>query len=87
MTDGAGIYRIINLDPGVYTLTFTLEGFSQVKRDGVELTGSATLTIPVEMPVGNLQEVVTVSGEKVRNRTEYVRPGTCGHSLHMAPTP
>ena len=33
VTDSAGVYRIVNLDPGVYTLTFTLEGFSQVKRE------------------------------------------------------
>ena len=26
VTDNAGIYRIVNLDPGVYTLTFTLAG-------------------------------------------------------------
>jgi hypothetical protein len=62
-TDSAGIYRIVNLDPGVYTLTFTLEGFSQVKREGVELSGSATVTIPIDMRVGTLQETITVSGE------------------------
>ena len=39
VTDSAGIYRIVNLDPGVYTLTFTLEGFSQVKREDIELAG------------------------------------------------
>src|SRR5687768_15228682 len=56
VTDDAGIYRIVNLDPGVYTLTFTLQGFSQVRREDVQLTGSATLTIPVDMRVGNLTE-------------------------------
>ncbi len=63
VTDGAGIYRIVNLDPGVYTLTFTLQGFSQMRREGVELAGSATLTIPAEMRVGNLEEIVNVSAE------------------------
>src|SRR5688500_12208954 len=48
VTDNAGIYRIVNLDPGVYTLTFTLQGFSQVKRENIELSGSATLTIPID---------------------------------------
>jgi len=63
VTDGAGIYRIVNLDPGIYTLTFTLQGFSQVKREEVQLSGSATLTIPVEMRVGNLTETILVTGE------------------------
>ena len=56
VTDNAGIYRIVDLGPGVYSLTFTLQGFSQVKREGIELIGSATLTIPIEMRVGNLTE-------------------------------
>src|SRR4029079_13715251 len=52
VTDNAGVYRIVNLDPGVYSLTFTLQGFSQAKRQSVDLIGSATLTIPIEMRVG-----------------------------------
>jgi hypothetical protein len=62
VTDGAGVYRIVNLDPGVYSLTFTLEGFSQVKRENIELSGSATLTIPIDMRVGNLTETIIVTG-------------------------
>ena len=63
VTDDAGIYRIVNLDPGVYTLTFTLQGFSTVRRENVELIGSATVTIPAEMQVGNIQETITVTTE------------------------
>ena len=39
VTDGTGQYQIINLRPGNYVVTFTLAGFSIVKREGVELTG------------------------------------------------
>ena len=63
VTDGSGQYRIVDLRPGTYSLTFTLPGFSTVKRDGIELTGSQTLTIPVEMRVGGLEETITVTGE------------------------
>jgi len=63
VTDSAGVYRIVNLDPGVYTLTFSLEGFSQVKRENIELRGSATQTIPIDMRVGSITETVVVSGE------------------------
>src|SRR6185436_6440716 len=45
ITDGAGLYRIVDLRPGTYTLTFTLPGFTTVQREGIELAGSITLTI------------------------------------------
>ena len=63
VTDNAGVYRIVDLGPGVYSLTFTLQGFSQVKREGIELAGSATLTIPIDLRVGNLTETIVVTGE------------------------
>src|SRR2546422_9793887 len=62
-TDGSGQYRIVDLRPGTYALTFTLPGFNTVKRDGIELTGSQTITIPAEMRVGGIAETVTVTGE------------------------
>ena len=36
--DGQGLYNIVDLRPGAYTVTFTLAGFSTVKREGIELT-------------------------------------------------
>ena len=39
ITDGAGQYKIVNLVPGVYSVTFTLTGFNTIKREGIELTG------------------------------------------------
>src|SRR6185436_18076283 len=62
-TDGSGQYRIIDLRPGTYVLTFTLAGFAPVKRQNVELAGTQTITIPIEMRVGGIEESVTVTGE------------------------
>src|SRR2546425_5579090 len=42
VTDSTGQYRIIDLRPGTYVLTFTLPGFATVKRDNVVLIGSQT---------------------------------------------
>src|SRR5688572_22781512 len=39
VTDGTGQYRIVDLRPGTYSLTFSLPGFTTVKREGLELTG------------------------------------------------
>jgi hypothetical protein len=61
-TDNAGQYRIVNLSPGVYSLVFTLTGFSTVKREGVELTGNFTATVNADLTVGALEETITVSG-------------------------
>ena len=63
LTDGTGQYRITDLLPGTYTLTFTLSGFATVKREGVEVTGSGVTTINADMRVGNVAETVNVSGE------------------------
>src|SRR5262245_11488519 len=40
VTDGSGNYKVENLRPGTYTVTFTLPGFNTVKREGIELAGS-----------------------------------------------
>ena len=45
VTDGQGLYRIVSLVPGVYTVTFSLEGFSGLKRDGLELTTGFTAQV------------------------------------------
>jgi hypothetical protein len=63
VTDGAGQYRIIDLRPGVYSVTFTLTGFNTVRREEIVLTASFTATIDAEMRVGALEESVTVSGQ------------------------
>jgi Carboxypeptidase regulatory-like domain len=63
VTDGSGQYKIIQLRPGTYTVTFTLPGFSIVKRENVELTSDFTATINAELKVGELQETITVSAE------------------------
>ena len=63
VTDGSGQYRITELLPGTYTVTFTLTGFSTVKREGLEVSGSFTITQNVELKVGSVSETITVTGE------------------------
>ena len=47
VTEGSGQYAIENLRPGSYTVTFTLPGFSVVRRDGIELSGTFTARLNV----------------------------------------
>ena len=63
VSDGSGQYRIEDLRPGTYTVRFTLTGFSTVSREAIELTGSATATISIDMRVGSVEETITVTGE------------------------
>jgi hypothetical protein len=63
VTGGNGQYKIDLLRPGTYTVSFTLPGFSTVKREGIELTGTFTATINADMRVGALEETITVTGE------------------------
>ena len=62
ITDDQGNYKIIDLRPGTYTVTFVLAGFSTFKREGIELTTGFTATANAEMRVGALEETVTVTG-------------------------
>ena len=63
VTDGSGQYRIIDLRPGVYSVTFTLPGFTTFRRDALELPGDFVATVNAELRVGALEETVTVTGE------------------------
>jgi len=63
VSDGQGLYRIVDLRPGTYSVTFTLPGFSTLKREGLELTAGFTASVNADMKVGELAETITVSGE------------------------
>src|SRR5258706_175931 len=62
VTDGRGLYLIADLRPGKYDVTFTIPGFSTVKREGIELTVGFTATVNADLAVGTLEETITVSG-------------------------
>ena len=77
VTDGAGQYRIIDLSPGTYDVTFTITGFKPIRRAGIVLEGNFTAPVNIELEVGNVNETVTVSGESpvvdvVSNRATVV---------------
>ena len=63
VTDERGEYRIVDLRPGTYSVTFTLPGFASVKREGLELTSSFTASVNADMRVGGVEETITVTGE------------------------
>src|SRR5204863_910509 len=62
LSDSTGQYRIVDLRPGSYTVTFTLPGFTTVKRDGIELKGDFVASVNADLRIGSLEETVTVTG-------------------------
>src|SRR5688572_648761 len=63
VTDANGQFQIIDLRPGTYTVTFTLQGFTTVARQNLELSGGGVTTVNAEMRVGGIQETLTVTGD------------------------
>jgi hypothetical protein len=63
ITDDQGQYKVIDLRPGSYVVTFSLAGFTGIKREGIELPAGFTATVNAELRVGAIEETITVSGQ------------------------
>jgi hypothetical protein len=73
VTDNQGQYKIVELRPGTYVVTFTLVGFSTVRREGVELSTGFTAAVNADLRVGSLEETITVTGVSPVVDTQNVR--------------
>jgi hypothetical protein len=63
ITDGTGQYRITDLPPGTYRVSFALQGFATTQREGIEFSGSFSATVNVDMRLGGVEETTTITGE------------------------
>lgn len=63
ISDENGAYRLLALPAGGYTITFSLTGFKTVVRKGVILDVEQTLKLDITLPLGTLEEQITVIGE------------------------
>ena len=64
-TDAEGRFVFLQLPPGRYKATFRLSGFGTVVRDGIDLTVGQAVGLNPRLSVGNIAEVVTVTGTPV----------------------
>lgn len=63
VTDAQGLYTLVDLRPGTYLVTFSLSGFTTLRREGLQVSSNLTLPVNVELVVGGLEETLTVSGQ------------------------
>src|SRR5678816_523903 len=100
VSDGTGQYRITDLPPGTYSVSFSLTGFSTVKREDVVVSGSGVITINADLRVGALEETLTVTGQSpivdtqsvrrevvLNNETLSTLPATRGYGSALAAVP
>jgi Carboxypeptidase regulatory-like domain len=73
VTDGEGRFNIVDLRPGDYSVTFSLTGFSTVRREGIQLGSGFTATVNVTLAVGALEETITVTGDAPVVDTQNIR--------------
>jgi len=100
ISDGTGQYRVTDLPPGSYVLTFSLPGFTTVKREGLAVSGSGVITANADLRVGAVAETVTVTAASPVVDTQSVRrevvlnsetlstlPATRGYGSALAAVP
>jgi len=64
-TDAEGRFVFLQLPPGRYKATFRLSGFGTIVREGIDLTVGQAVSLNPRLSVGNVSEVVTVTGTPV----------------------
>src|ERR1700737_2228865 len=74
VTDGQGRYRIVQLRPGVYRMRFSLTGFSEVIREGINLPSEFDRTVNVRMKVGSRGKKKPGAGARAQVDVQQATP-------------
>jgi hypothetical protein len=62
VSDANGRFVLLQLQPGLYTVSFSLAGFTTVVQENITLTVGQAVNLTPELAVSRVQETVTVSG-------------------------
>jgi hypothetical protein len=69
-TDTDGSYTFRNLQPGVYDLSSSLQGFKEMKKTGIRVSAGNPVRQDLKLEVGTVAEAVTVTAETTLLQTE-----------------
>ncbi|HOW85726.1 MAG TPA: TonB-dependent receptor [Candidatus Aminicenantes bacterium] len=75
-TNENGLYRFFSLPSGTYKVTFELNGFRTVVREGIIISASRTVTLDVPLEQGGIEESITVVGESPTVDLKQTQTGT-----------
>jgi hypothetical protein len=74
-TNGAGYFNVSNLIAGTYRVDIAATGFKSISRPDVVVDIGAVVRVDTQLAVGNVREVVTVTGEAPQLQTDKVEVG------------
>jgi hypothetical protein len=79
-TNQAGVYALVGLDPGTYTITVSANGFTTARRTGIILLTNDKLSMNFSLEVGAVTQEITVVGEQ-----ELITTATASRGLVFDP--
>jgi hypothetical protein len=87
-TDARGEFHVINLSPGMYTVTLALQGFATINRENVDVVLGRDTELTLPMKLSSVAATVTVSGETPVIDTRKVQTGAAvvNEELKSIPT-
>lgn len=82
-----GIYSVPALDPGTYSVTFTLSGFTTATANGVSVIAGVPASLNMKMGIGGLEETVNVSatGNLIQTQSTTVATVMAADTLKNMP--
>ncbi len=87
VSDGEGLYELSNLRPGTYSVDVTLSGFKAARRTGIVLRAASVARVDVQLEVGELQDVITVTaeGQNITVESQAIARGLDAQQLRDLP--
>ncbi len=70
----SGVYVVPSLNPGTYTIEAVKDGFGTAKQDSLVLEPNLTRKVDFALELGNVRDVVNVSGQATVLETETAHP-------------
>jgi len=85
-TDSGGDYRIVNLDPGTYTITASATNFATVKNEGIVLPARETVRSDFKLPLKTMsQQIVVTSTQEVVSEDLTASSSMSGKEIDSLP--